>query len=265
MNMHAIRLLKAFARASFQQELAYRSNFFISLFHSLLNLGTGVLALLVLFGQVQTIQGWDFPATLALLGVYLIVSSLRGLVFGPSLETMAGMDGEVWTGRLDYTLLRPVNTQFLASFRVWNLYALLDLALGLGVLVLAVVQTGQSVPAGQWVSFVLALAAAVGTLYAIMLAFSALVFWFPGVLFTWIFNSIFQMARYPVGLYPSWLRLVLTWIIPVGVITTLPAQALTLGLPLGLQLGGLAFSAALVLGASLLFRVALQRYASASS
>ncbi len=263
--MHALKLLQTFARASFQQELAYRSNFFISLFHSLLNLGTGVLALLVLFGQVQSIRGWDFPATLALLGVYLIVSSLRGLVFGPSLESMAGMDGEVWTGRLDYTLLRPVNTQFLASFRVWNLYAFIDLALGVAVLIIAVVQIGQAVPIGHWLSFLVALISAVATLYALMLVFAALVFWFPGVLFTWIFNSIFQMARYPVGLYPSWLRVVLTWIIPVGIITTLPAQALTLGLPLPLQLGGLALSVALVTGASLLFRVALRRYASASS
>ena len=35
------------------------------------------------------------------------------------------------------------------------------------------------------------------------------------------------MGRYPVGLYPGWLRLVMTWIVPVGVMTTVPAQALT--------------------------------------
>ena len=47
------------------------------------------------------------------------------------------------------------------------------------------------------------------------------------MLFTWVFDGLFQMARYPVGMYPGWLRLVLTWIVPVGVITTVPAQALT--------------------------------------
>ena len=44
------------------------------------------------------------------------------------------MGGDVWTGGLDYTLLRPVNTQFLVSFRRWRLFSLLDLILGLGVL-----------------------------------------------------------------------------------------------------------------------------------
>jgi hypothetical protein len=53
-------------------------------------------------------------------------------------------------------------------------------------------------------------------LYAILLAFTGLVFWSPGFLFTWVFDGVFQMARYPVGLYPGWLRLALTWVVPVG-------------------------------------------------
>ena len=79
-----------------------------------------MLGLLVLFGQVQTSARLGLSATLALLGVYLIVGALRGLFIGPSLDALAGMDGEVWSGRFDFTLLRPVNTQFLASFRKWR-------------------------------------------------------------------------------------------------------------------------------------------------
>jgi ABC-2 type transport system permease protein len=73
------------------------------------------------------------------------------------------------------------------------------------------------------------------------------------------------MARYPVGVYPGWLRLILTWVIPLGVITTLPAEALTgtisgpeLAVAMGLAVG-------LVLGASVFFRLAVRRYSSASS
>ena len=124
--MYYLRLIGQFARASAQDELAHRANFWISLLHSLLNLGTGVLGIVVLFEQVETIHGWDLPSALALLAVYLIVGALRGLFIGPSLEALAGMDGEVWTGKLDFTLLRPVNVQFLASFRRWRPFALVD-------------------------------------------------------------------------------------------------------------------------------------------
>ncbi len=70
------------------------------------------------------------PAALALLGVYLTVSALRGLFIGPGLESLAGMDGEIWSGAFDFTVLRPVDTQFLVSVRKWRLFALFDLRLG---------------------------------------------------------------------------------------------------------------------------------------
>jgi len=263
--MRYLRLIGHFVRASFQQEMAYRANFFISLLHSLLNLGTGVLGLAVLFGQVETVRGWNFAAALALLGVYLTVGALRGLFIGPSLDALAGLDGEVWSGRFDFTLLRPVDVQFLASLRHWRPLALIDLALGLGVLGLAVVRLGQSPTLSRLAAFLVALGAGVTVLYAILLALTGLFFWSPGFLFTWLFDGIFQMARYPVGLYPGWLRLVLTWVVPVGVITTVPAQALSGDLTLGMLGGSVALALALLAGATALFRTGIRRYASASS
>ncbi len=263
--MRHLRLAGQFAKASAQNELAYRTNFWISLLHSILNLGTGVLGVLVLFGQVETIRGWDLASTLALLGVYLTLSALRGLVIGPSLEALAGMDGEIWTGTFDFTLLRPVNPQFLASVRYWRPFALVDLALGLGVLLVAAIELGHSLTLARLLTFLLTLGVGVTILYAILLAFCALTLWNPGFLFTWVFDGLFQMARYPVGLYPGWLRLVLTWVVPVGVMTTVPAQTLTGELPVGILIGSVVLAAGLLALASALFRFGLRHYASASS
>jgi ABC-2 type transport system permease protein len=252
-------------RTSLQEESAHRANFWISLLNSVLSLGTGILGVAVLFSQVETVQGWTFSGTLALLGVYLTASALRNLVIGPSLEALAGMDGEVWTGKLDFTLLYPVDIQFLASLRKWRPFALLDLALGLGVLAFAVAQLGQALTLARLATFLVALAAGIAILYAILLAFAALVFWSPGILFTWIFDGIFQLARFPLGLYPGWLRLLLAWVLPVGMITTVPAEALTGALTAQTLAGSLGLAIFLVCAASWLFRRALRRYASASS
>ena len=73
------------------------------------------------------------PSTLALLGVYLSVSALRGLFIGPGLEALSGMDGEIWSGSFDFTALRPLNTQLYVSLRKWRWFSLFDLLLGLGV------------------------------------------------------------------------------------------------------------------------------------
>ena len=263
--MYYFRLIGSFFRASLQDEMAHRSNFWISLLHSTLNLLTGVLGVIVLFDQVESINGWDFSSTLAILGVYLTVSALRGLFLGPSLDALAGMDGEVWTGKLDFTLLRPVDVQFQASFRHWQPLRLLDLSLGLGVLVTAITRLGQSVAFPDLLAFLVTLLIGMLILYAILLVFAGLVFWSPNFLFTWVFDGIFQMARYPVGVYPQWLRLVLTWIIPVGLITTIPAQALSGRLPVSAFGGALLMAFMLLSGGTIVFRAGLQRYASASS
>src|SRR5258707_768193 len=89
---------------------------FVSLLFSLLNLATGVMGLVILYRQVQTIHGWTLSSSLVLLGVFQLLGALRGMVFGPSLERLTGIDGEIGNGRFDFILLRPVNVQFLASF-----------------------------------------------------------------------------------------------------------------------------------------------------
>ncbi|NLF63864.1 MAG: ABC transporter permease [Chloroflexi bacterium] len=255
-------LLPAFIRASIQEAVAYRANFWISLLHASLNFATGVLGLVVLFGQVEQIRGWDLPAALALLGIFLTLGSLRGLVFGPSLDSLAGLEGDVWSGRLDYTLLRPVWTQYLVSVRRWQPLALLDLIPGIALIAVAFWQLRLELSAADAFAFLVALGAALLILYALLLAATALIFWAPGVLFTWIFDSIFQMARYPLGLYPGWVRLLLTWVVPVGLITTVPAEALTGRLDGRLLLATVALALLLTLAASILFRRALARYES---
>jgi ABC-2 type transport system permease protein len=95
--------------------------------------------------------------------------------------------------------------------------------------------------------------------------FTSIIFWSQETVFTWIFNSIFQMGRYPVGLYPGWLQLILTWVIPVGFMTTVPAQALAGEVAPGMLWGGVGVAMGLLVASSALFRVSVRRYASASS
>ncbi|MCL4879434.1 MAG: ABC-2 family transporter protein [Anaerolineae bacterium] len=263
--MYHVRLIGHFIRASVQQELAYRANFFINVLHTVLSLITGILGIVVLFEQVNTINGWDFASTLALLGVYLTLSALRRLFIGPSLDSLAGMDGDIWRGTLDFTLLRPVSKQFLVSVRMWESFALVDLALGVGVLAAAVIELEHTVSLTDMLIFTLTLITGVMLLYSILLIFVSLVFWSPGFMFTWVFDGIFQMARYPLDLYPGWLRLVLAWVIPVGIMTTVPAQALTGELSAAFGAGHLLLTTGLFIGASWFFRFALRRYVSASS
>jgi ABC-2 type transport system permease protein len=133
------------------------------------------------------------------------------------------------------------------------------------VIIFAALRLGLTLSAWQVLGFLVTLLAGVMILYAFLLAFAGLVFWSPGVLFTWVFDGLFQMGRFPTGMYPGWLRLTLTWIIPIGLMTTLPAQALSGQAGPWQVLGGLAVAVLLTLAASALFWAGARKYASASS
>ncbi len=264
-SMYYLRLIASFVRVSAQEELAYRSNLFVSLLNSLLNLGTGVLGIVILFNQVKAINGWNMPETLALLGVYLMLNALRGLFIGPSLNALAGLDGEIWQGRFDFTLLRPVNAQFLSSFRRWRLLSCFDLLLGIGVLIVAILPLLHTLPLFHIISFFVTLCASIIVLYSILITFAALIFWSPGFLFTWVFDGLFQVARYPIGLYPNWLQFILTWLIPIGIMTTVPAQAINGQLSAVVLVEDVVIALFLLVTATLVFQIGLRRYTSASS
>lgn len=263
--MHYIRLIGEFIKVSTQAEMAYRTNFFIRILYAVLNLITGIFSLTVIFNQIETIKGWKLPSAMALLGVYLLLGALRGLFISPSLESVAGMDGEIWQGTFDFTLLRPVDKQFLVSFRHWRFLMLFDLLLSLIVLGYAIHLMQTTLTLNAVLSFTITMLASVTLLYSALLIFSALVFWNSSFLFTWIINDLFQLARYPVEIYPGWLRLVLTWIIPVGLMTTVPAQALSGRLSWGWLGLTLLFTLVVLFGASWLFHQGLKKYTSASS
>ncbi|NDJ85720.1 MAG: hypothetical protein GYB66_07525 [Chloroflexi bacterium] len=258
-----LRIIRVFVAASTQQELAYHANFAISLLNALLKLATGWLGLVIVFEQVDALNGWDYAAALAVLGVYLLVGALRDLVLAPSLNQLAGLEGDIWQGTFDFVLLRPANTQFLVSVRQWQIFAVFDVVMALLVIAAACAQI--TLTAANLLAFLLLLTGGVITIYAMMLIFSSLLFWSPGFLFTWVFDGIFQMARYPVGIYPGALGLLLTWVIPIGIITTVPAQALTGDISAEMMLATLIFAVVALAVASLLFRRATNRYASASS
>ena len=252
-------------RASLQQDLAYRANFWINLLHSILNLAVAVAAILILFSQIENLNGWSFSSTLGVMAVYLIISALRGLFIGPSLETLVGMGQEIWNGNFDFSLIRPVNIQFLVTFRIWRFFSLLDLFLGLGVLIYAAIQSTDTITWINWLLFAFALAAGTLILYALLLGLSALAFWSPGFMITWVFDALFQLARYPIGIYPSLVRILLTWIIPIGLITTIPAQALSGQIGIWMVFLSVVIAGLVFLAASWLFRVGINRYQSASS
>jgi ABC-2 type transport system permease protein len=114
--------------------------------------------------------------------------------------------------------------------------------------------------------FILMLIAGAVIIYSFFLILATLSFWFVRVenILT-IFQSMYEAGRWPVSLYPGWLRYGLTFIIPVAFATTVPAEALTGRLNWETLLGAVVLAAALLVVSRVFWRVGLRHYSGTSA
>ena len=142
-----------------------------------------------------------------------------------------------------------------------------SLALGLILIGVGIGMSGGG--AGGWSSVVqFTLLAFSGTiiLYSLWIVMIALTFWF--IKFdnnVTILQAMLDTGRYPATVYPPWLRMIVTFIVPVAVATTVPLQALR-GELSGLQvLLYLAIGAAAFWLSTRIWRAGVKRYSGASA
>jgi ABC-2 type transport system permease protein len=261
--MNTLRLLFIFFRVSLLNETAYRVNFFIQLFQSLLELGTALAGLAVIFSYTQSLGGWRPDEMLALVGVYFLVGGIISLVIQPG---MTALIDSVRDGTLDFTLTKPEDSQLLVSIQRMAIWSLLDLLMGAGVLVTALVRLREVVGLLEAAQFLGMLLAGAVIVYSFWLVLASLSFWFVRVEnLLEIFQSMYQAGRWPISLYPGWLRFALTFIVPVAFATTIPAEALTGRLGSTTLLGAVGLAILMFMIARLVWRLGLRRYSGASA
>jgi ABC-2 type transport system permease protein len=147
-----------------------------------------------------------------------------------------------------------------------EIWEILDIILGLGVLAHALVKLGAIIGVLQAAEFVLMLTAGGVIIYSFFLILSTLSFWFVRVEnILVIFQSVYEAGRWPVSLYPGWLRYGLTFIIPVAFATTIPVEALTSRLSWQTLAGAIALSIALFIVSRIFWKIGLKRYSGASA
>ena len=222
--MNALRLIAVLFRIGILSEIAYRANFYVQLFQSLLNLATAFGGVAVIFYHTETLGGWQRIELIALLGVFFFMGGVIGLVIEPS---MARFMEDVRLGTLDFTLTKPADAQFLVSIGEMRVWKLVDLLMGFGVFALAIVKIGSAIGVVQAMGFALALMAGMAIVYSFWMLLSTFAFWFVRVEnIQMIFQSLYDAGRWPIGIYPDWLRAALTFLVPVAFAVTIPSEAL---------------------------------------
>jgi len=223
--MRALKLFGVYLRLSTLNEMQYRANFFIQLMNSVLEVATGLGGLALVFYHTDSLAGWGPNELLAVMGVYLLIGGIIKVAIEPNMWAL--MEG-IREGTLDYTIVKPADTQLLVSMARIEIWKAVDIITGLVVLGIAGVRLGQTIGLGQALMFVVALVCGGLILYGLWLIVATTAFWFVRV---WsimeMFQSLYQTGRWPVTIYPGWLQMALTFIVPVAFAVTVPAEVFT--------------------------------------
>jgi ABC-2 type transport system permease protein len=167
---------------------------------------------------------------------------------------------------MDYTILQPVNSMFLVTFSRITVWRIWDLALAVILVVIGVNMAGETTSAPHILTFILLSLSGMIVIYSLWIILIALTFWF--VKFdnnVTILQALMDSGRYPATVYPAWLRVIVTFIIPIAVATTIPLQALRGELGLIQVLTYLAVSVLGFVIASKVWKSGLKQYSGASS
>ncbi len=261
--MRLFRLAWLFFRINALNELQYRANFFVQLLQSLTALGTGLVGLAVVFDYTDSLRGWGFGELLAVLGVYTLTGGLIRTTIQPNMERL--MD-DVQRGTLDYALTKPADAQVLISVREVRVWQAVDIVMGLLILAVAVPRLDVGIGPLAVAAFLLALLLGGLMIYSFWLIITTGAFWLVrmhNVLE--LFQGMYRAGQWPVGIYPTWLRTGLTFLVPVAFAVTVPAEALTGRLTVQTLLGAIGLCALLLAVSRLWWRVGVRSYAGASA
>jgi len=263
MMLRYLRLLAVELRISLVLGMQYRWNFVIDGLVSLLWTVLGLVPLYVAFHARPEIAGWTYATALIVVGWFSLLKGILDGAINPSLLTVVD---QIRQGTLDFVLLKPADAQFLVSTAKFEPWKVLNGLAALIIFTHAFRLLGRTPSALQVLASLGLLACATLVLYSIWILVIAAAFWVVRLdNLAYLFNSVFDFARWPVTVFRGALRLVFTFVIPLGVMTTYPAEALlgTLSLRTGLLSMAGALTFALVSRA--VWTRAIGRYTSASS
>ena len=256
-------VIGTFLRLGVMNEMQYRANFFIAAFQSVLAVAVGLAVLALVYSHATTLNGWTESQLLVIVGVQILLGGVVHATIQPNMERIAD---EVRDGKLDFALTKPQDSQLIVSVRTLNVWQGVDVISGLIVVGVGVSRLHWNLGVGRTLAFLGLLGIGTLLLYCFWLVLATGSFWIVNMWFlSELFEGMYQTGRWPIGVYPGWLRYSMTYLVPVAFAVTVPAQALTHRLHWTTAIVAIVFAAAVAVFTRWFWRFGLRRYSGASA
>lgn len=247
-------------RAALATATQYRASFLVDFAAGAGGALAVALPVVFVYAHAPSVAGWTRPEALLVTGFFLVLQGLVGTLVEPNFGALVEA---IRKGTFDFVLLKPADAQLVASFqrlapgRAWDLLA----GAVVGGWALAQLPPPSTT---QMLSALLMLLSGLTAVYGLYLLVVCTSFWFVRVdNLRHLLGAILDAGRWPLGVYRGAARVFLTAVVPVALVTSGPAMALTGRLEGAFALQSLAVGTAMLLLSRIAWKFALSRHASA--
>lgn len=258
-----MRLSLVFLRASFLGALEYRASFFSGVFSTLLWVLLALVSISVITYQAPSVGGWNRLELFLVQGIYSTLFGFMYFVFIGNFKEIARL---IRRGDLDYLLVKPCDSQLLVSIGKFSLYHLARVLAGIVLIGYSLTSLGINLQLQTVSLFFVFMFSSVVVVYSIWFMVVTLSIWLVDLFnLTELLTYITGLTRYPLEILRHLSNFLMYVIMPLVVVTTVPAQALLQKINLELAIWSIVLCIVFFSGSRFFWKFALRYYTSASS
>jgi len=220
--MEFIKLYLSYTKMFLKARMEYRFSFFSGLFANFYCYFITYTTFWVITRQFDTVRGWNFEEMTILYGLNLITYAIAGTFFW---YTVFHLDKEITTGNLDIYLIRPMGLVKQLICKRFGDTFIGQILITLIFMVVAIVKLSYKLTLFSYIYLILAVIGGILIQAGAMVILGSLSFWIlrSGELANTIYYDIRSFTIYPLSIFPSFIRIILTYILPWAIISYYPS------------------------------------------
>lgn len=263
--MRYLRLFIVLIKFGFIRATAYPPSFFAAILGKFLRIGLTLVFFQAIYLHTSILAGWNFSEILVLAASYFSIEVIVLATFWRNL--MFWLPQRLQDGSFDSLLTKPIYPLFYTSFKIIDAFDLTASFISLALLWWYIFSRHIIVPTFFEAGLFMFLSAiAVIFIFSLLLIIASTAFWtITATGAGRLFESVFRAARFPGDIFKGPAKIALLYILPIGLIISIPADVLRGKFAWPHIIYLIIFTAVLSFIAFKFWHFALRRYSSASS
>ena len=258
-----IKIWIALFSNSLTRDMEFKSNFIGGIIVDFVYYGMHLFFFSIIFSYVDSLLEFTKDDVIIFLVITFLTDTFYMLFFSGNLMKINQL---IVKGDLDFFLLRPINSQFLISFRYVKSYTLLSVLILGFLLIKLIFESTRDITFYNFIFFNFSFSMGLIIWASIDFCISCLSFWFKNFSTGgWLSHQLLKFSQRPDTIYTGWLRKSLFTFLPMAFITSVPTRTLLYGPSKNYLLGQILITLFFLFLTRLIWKKGLEKYESASS